>query len=323
MNALESFLQPGTELLRQVHGLTRHELKAKGMADKTARELVKLSEIYFGPTRNSRRQKTAQQTRHNLDTLRLLEKILVRVDDTDVRWRIRAQACASASPLEVAREAVKERAHAREPKDSVRRTRLGDGTYWNLTFTGPSETLAQVYGVIDKNRPTASLSELVFGGGTTKVRPVPQIVVHLDDLTKIVESGGEEVRLQMTNGAVISGAQLLEMDLADFVYGAIWQPEKGPINLYRTQRGASLKQRLLAAGERPICAWPGCNKPADESQVHHIRAWKYGGQTNQENLTILCSYHNGVNDDNPNAPPRRGRIVRTTGPPHYEPPHAR
>lgn len=31
------------------------------------------------------------------------------------------------------------------------------------------------------------------------------------------------------------------------------------------------------------------------------------------NLATLCHYHNGVNEDDPNAPPLRGRLARVDG----------
>ena len=59
-----------------------------------------------------------------------------------------------------------------------------------------------------------------------------------------------------------------------------------------------------------MCPWPECNVPADRCQVHHLHPHNLGGQTSPENLTMLCKYHNGTNDDNPNAPPRNGRVFR-------------
>ncbi|MGO2425760.1 MAG: HNH endonuclease signature motif containing protein, partial [Corynebacterium flavescens] len=49
--------------------------------------------------------------------------------------------------------------------------------------------------------------------------------------------------------------------------------------------------------------------------------WKHGGETNVANLVTLCSYHNGINDDDPNAPPRRGRLTRDGGKIIWQPPH--
>ncbi|MDU7512557.1 MAG: HNH endonuclease signature motif containing protein, partial [Corynebacterium sp.] len=99
-------------------------------------------------------------------------------------------------------------------------------------------------------------------------------------------------------------------------------PYEGAVNLYRTERMASEKQRLMAAAENPVCPWPACNYPADKCQVHHLQAWRHGGETNMSNLATCCPYHNGVNDDDPNAPPVRGRLVRRRGRVVWQPPWA-
>ncbi|MGO3830389.1 MAG: HNH endonuclease signature motif containing protein, partial [Corynebacterium casei] len=86
----------------------------------------------------------------------------------------------------------------------------------------------------------------------------------------------------------------------------------GPVNLYEA-RFASGKQRILAIAENLVCPWPDCKVPADRCLVHHIDAHKNGGQTNPSNLSALCSYHNGVNDDGARARRReksRGRMMR-------------
>ena len=94
------------------------------------------------------------------------------------------------------------------------------------------------------------------------------------------------------------------------------------MNLYRTSRHASDKQRLMAGAENPTCPWAECNYPADKCQIHHLQAWKHGGETNMANLSVACPYHNGVNDDDPNAPPLRGRLARVNGTIKWLPPWA-
>lgn len=85
-------------------------------------------------------------------------------------------------------------------------------------------------------------------------------------------------------------------------------PEQGPVNLYRVKRLASSKQRRMLEAETTRCAWPGCGRPASECQVHHLQEFAKGGETNPENMTLLCPYHNGVNGQR-----GRGRMVREGG----------
>ena len=39
------------------------------------------------------------------------------------------------------------------------------------------------------------------------------------------------------------------------------------------------------------CAWPGCDRPAAASDVHHIRHKRDGGETSAWNCCLLCEFH--------------------------------
>ena len=147
------------------------------------------------------------------------------------------------------------------------------------------------------------------------------IIITLDELTTVLRDDGDDIILRMTNGATMTGSDFVTRILADAGLVTLVHPYTGPANLYRLSRLANEKQRLMAMAEMPTCAWPGCHYPADKAQVHHLQAWKFGGNTNPENLTMACPYHNGVNDDDPSKP-RRGRLERVNGKVRRIPPWA-
>ncbi|MDN6474993.1 HNH endonuclease signature motif containing protein, partial [Corynebacterium flavescens] len=146
-------------------------------------------------------------------------------------------------------------------------------------------------------------------------------VLQLEDYGTILRRERDDVLVRTTSGAVVTGAQLVERACANEGLITVISRALGPVDLYRFERFASVKQRTMLAAEHPTCAWPGCTIPAERGQFHHLTPWSHGGETNVANLVTLCNYHNGVNDDDPNAPPRRGRLTRKGGKIIWQPPH--
>ena len=78
----------------------------------------------------------------------------------------------------------------------------------------------------------------------------------------------------------------------DCVLTAIVMDENGnPLNLARTARTVTAKQRKALTARDHGCAFPGCGKPAAWTEGHHIRHWGDGGPTDMNNLVLLCGFH--------------------------------
>lgn len=39
------------------------------------------------------------------------------------------------------------------------------------------------------------------------------------------------------------------------------------------------------------CAYPGCDRPPEWCDAHHLRHWADGGTTNLDNLALVCGFH--------------------------------
>ena len=52
---------------------------------------------------------------------------------------------------------------------------------------------------------------------------------------------------------------------------------------------ASLRKALARRDQG--CAYPGCDRPPDWCQAHHLRHWANGGTTDAENLVLVCTRH--------------------------------
>ena len=124
----------------------------------------------------------------------------------------------------------------------------------------------------------------------------------------------DDVVLALSDGTTMTGAEFLAAQFGDILEVAAFHPEAGAVNLYRTERRANQKQRDLAKMVSPVCAFPGCRHGADACELHHVTAWKHGGETNLDNLAPLCRYHNRINDDDPGQS-KRGRVAMIRGAP--------
>lgn len=334
MTSLQAFLaaiHPGMDIVAGCAGLSEKALISAGAPDKTAQQLLALYDVYFGRTAFTRRQRdsvaAAQRLGHSLPTIEVIERYAIRAKTQRAAWQMREELCNTKADTlameQVAKKKLKALNSERKPEQGVKLYRRKDKP-WTLAITGPSTLIADMHAAIDPASPLESLENLFFPAAkdSTSV-PSPtgerprihtNVIVQLPALAKILQGDGEEISLQMTNGAIMSGAEYVKRALDTCLdYATLVHPHEGPVNLYRTKRFANRKQRLMAGAENPTCAWPGCNHPADKAQVHHLISWSRGGPTNMSNLATLCHYHNGVNEDEPNAPPLRGRLARVDG----------
>lgn len=371
MNALHAFLKgltPGMDIVADCHGLSRRELIAAGCPDTTATRLLTLAETYFGTTAFRRQQRESiaacRANEHSLTALFTIEHHAAKLKKKRDAWALRRELCGMKGKVsdidKRARVRVKELKGPVKRQPGVKIYRRADGP-WTMSITGPSADIADMHAAIDKEAPLASVQSIFHGSSTARPSVTTNVVLHLDELDRIVDFGpgpkpdsgpdsvpgpgpgsssgpdsgsssgsapgsgsdsNGDIVVQLTNGATMTGAELVRRAFTEHGYVTLIHPVEGPVNLYRTSRFASAKQRLMAATENPVCPWPKCHYPADECQVHHLTAWKNGGETNPRNLTIACPYHNGVNDDDPNAPPVRGHLARVNGTIQWLPPWA-
>ena len=78
----------------------------------------------------------------------------------------------------------------------------------------------------------------------------------------------------------------------DCILTAIVMDETGnPINLARTARTVTSRQKRALTARDHGCAFPGCGTPAAWTEGHHIRHWADGGPTDLNNLVLLCGFH--------------------------------
>lgn len=307
-------LNDGVRFLQTMPANT--DLRDLGFDAATARYFTITHDMLFGPTSHTRYQravlKSALKHCHSVAVLHAIAQCTARLKDITQRWQVRKELAALKLTPRAMRVLANQRVRQLQPKvrtEGVVYSIYEDGKA-SMRVTADATTIADLRGHI---RELDDVKKLFGeGGGLEPVKGYPQILIHLDDAVKILDGDGRDVKLRMTNGAVITGAELFDRALKNYMGGVLFHPVEGPVNAYRSTRDINAAQRMIVHAENPECVWKGCRIPANECQVHHIEAWSEGGDTNLSNLATLCKYHNGVNDD-ARIGTRRGHVERRNG----------
>ena len=341
---IKLFYTSGIPILRDVYECSPYDLADGLMPLNTARKYTRLADVLFGPADSPKVQRDsvalAEARQLSLEYLEMVNKHAKKLNTRGAAWRLRAELIAFEGTFEeveaYAKKRVTEEGGDTKKKPSVRVGRAIDGlrtisiTDTQRRITDLEKTLDAAITNDDQPRSEALLEpfwDLVEGTGTGLIKPEYRtvIAIGLDDFAKVSCGKGDEVIVALSDGTTMTGAEFInaamEGALGDKLYVGLFHPTAGPVNLYEA-RFASDKLRTLAMAENLVCPWPDCNVPADRCQVHHIDAHKNGGHTKPSNLTMLCKYHNGVNDDDgprkkrkrPSpGKPKRGRMRRHRG----------
>jgi hypothetical protein len=67
-----------------------------------------------------------------------------------------------------------------------------------------------------------------------------------------------------------------------------------PLDMGRHVRLATTAQRRALAARDGGCTFPGCDRPHEWCDVHHVDPFEQGGHTNLDRLAPLCRTHHGV-----------------------------
>jgi hypothetical protein len=63
------------------------------------------------------------------------------------------------------------------------------------------------------------------------------------------------------------------------------------LQLGRTRRLASCGQTMALIARDGGCSFPGCDRPPEWCERHHVLDWIDGGRTDLSNLALLCAFH--------------------------------
>jgi hypothetical protein len=115
-----------------------------------------------------------------------------------------------------------------------------------------------------------------------------RLVVHIDLDALMPEGGGRVCHVQ--DGPPLPSAVARRIG-CDTELVAIAERDGVPIDVGRSRRTISPRQRLALQARDSTCRFPGCGVPASRTEGHHLLHWAEGGRTDLDNLLSLCRFH--------------------------------
>ncbi|WP_420618705.1 DUF222 domain-containing protein [Candidatus Poriferisocius sp.] len=141
-------------------------------------------------------------------------------------------------------------------------------------------------------RNADALKQLITRDGPQRATQASLLIISEYDA-----STGELSQPRLDDGQPVPPEELERLLANADVYTAFADADGQPLWLGRSQRSASLAQRIVLAARDGGCI--GCNAPSERCEAHHIQHWQDDGPTDIPNLAQLCpGCHHLVHDCN-------------------------
>ena len=95
-------------------------------------------------------------------------------------------------------------------------------------------------------------------------------------------------------GGVISASAVRRIACCAGIQRVVLDPAGAVLDVGREYRTATPAQFAALIARDGGCAFPGCTRPPGWCIAHHIKHWADGGETNLDNLALLCTWHHTV-----------------------------
>lgn len=324
---LALYSQSVTCILEPYQDLSVTQLITRGSSPRLAKRIHCLAGIYFGTTSATVKQVTcrtaAVSNRHNLETLELIETYVRKLKDKHKAWQIRVGLTAQPANVHDIHARGKQLVAAingtgvENPKKAVSTRRVKNSTMKDLCVRTSSHLVTQAinaakaYAEKEHLDLADAICQLILGNATGKVATVtPAVIVPLNpDVLGVTPAERAHAVLSLTDGSVMQVKDFTQVQITAFGLALTVNHITGEdLGLFRLDpedpdaRFADAYQRQVLRLINPVCVADGCGVGADYCQPHHVVAFKHGGKTTTSNLTMLCPYDNGRNDDDRDRP---------------------
>ena len=117
----------------------------------------------------------------------------------------------------------------------------------------------------------------------------PHLAVTVEMVTLAKQPGSRAAELEWAQPIPAETARRLARDAA--ITPIVIGSESDQPRADRTTRVIAGAQRKALVVRDRGCRFPGCDRPPDWTDAHHIQHWADGGETRMDNLLLLCRRH--------------------------------
>lgn len=119
---------------------------------------------------------------------------------------------------------------------------------------------------------------------TTKAQIV--VTIGYDRLAAAVRGAGTTL-----TGQVLSPQTVRKLACDASIIPMVLGSQGQPLDVGRTKRLVTPAMLAALWARDKGCTFPGCGRPPQWTDAHHVRHWSEGGPTSLLNLALLCGYH--------------------------------
>jgi Domain of unknown function (DUF222)/HNH endonuclease len=149
------------------------------------------------------------------------------------------------------------------------------------------EPLARASGAHDERRREQRLAdalvELASGGRPASL----QVTATIETLKGLAGAGAAEMEF----GLPLASSSVQRLACECSVTRVLLSQESLVVDVGRSRRVVSPALQKALRVRDGHCRWPGCEREASRCDGHHLVHWIQGGQTNLDNLVLLCARH--------------------------------
>ena len=132
-----------------------------------------------------------------------------------------------------------------------------------------------------------------------------EVVAELGRLKAVIPSGIGAANFRgldpatLDNGTPLTPSQLQMLLCDSKIARIVLGTGSAEVDVGRISRTCTPKQARAVIARDRSCRYPGCDQPYQSSNIHHVQHWQNGGNTDIDNLVMLCWFHHEkVHQDN-------------------------